>query len=167
MPDAATALQCAHSGWGSRKLDIVQELVRRGIRFNTAASVAGNPRRISLGRWPCHGLGPRRAGYNPDLLDYESYVLTRDTYLRQPHCRAALLAGGIVWRLAFEALGISPVLDGPTAHTLKYGMRISASDASGQAHTLYDDSLMEDETNLICEVYKIYTGTGCSLFSLS
>src|SRR4051812_42622388 len=111
--------------------------------------------------------GPRRAGYNPDLLDYESYVLTRDTYLRQPHCRAALLAGGIVWRLAFEALGISPVLDGPTAHALKYGMRISASDASGQAHTLYDDTLTEDETNLICGVYKIYTGTGCSLFSLS
>jgi len=93
-------------------------------------------------------------------------VLARDIYLKQPHCRAALLAGGIVWCLALESLGISPVLHGPSDLALNYGMRTSALDDSGQAYTLYDDTLTEAETDLICGVYKIYTGTGCFYFSL-
>src|ERR1700722_15803263 len=38
VSDPATALQCARSGWGPRKLDIVRELVHRGIQFNTMES---------------------------------------------------------------------------------------------------------------------------------
>jgi hypothetical protein len=165
VSDPATALQCARSGWGPRKLDIVRELVHRGIQFNTMESLPRNPKSIPSYTRHCHSLGSRPAGYKPDLLDYQSYERTRDSYLRQPHARAALLGGGIVWRLSFDALGISPVLDGPTVDAIEYGIRTHALDSSGQPFMLYDDALTENETDLICGVYKIYTGINALFFS--
>jgi hypothetical protein len=155
VSDPAVALQCARSGWGPRKLDIARELVHRGIQFNTMEFLPRSPSSVPLHMRCCPSLGRR---FKPDLLDYQSYEQTRDSFLRQPHARAALLAGGIVWRLSFDALGISPVLDGPTIDAIEYGKRSPALGNLGQPSMLYDDTLTEGETDLICGVYKIYTG---------
>ena len=159
VADPATALQCARSGWGPKKSDIVRELLGRGIRFNTMETLDANPRTLCAYLRRCPGLGYRPAGYKPDILDYKSYEELRDRFLRQPFGRAALLEGGIVWRLSLEALGIAPALDGPGTDAIEYGIRTTAIDSSGRRFTLYDDVLSEEETDLICGVYKIYTGT--------
>ena len=158
VADPATALQCARSEWGPEKFDIARELLGRGIRFNTMEPLNVNPRNLRKRLRRCPGLGYRQVGYKPDLLDYKSYEELRDRFLRQPFGRAALLEGGIVWRLSLEALGIAPALDGPATDAIAYGIHTAAVDSSGRTFTLYDDALSEEETDLICGVYKIYTG---------
>lgn len=51
------------------------------------------------------GLGFRRKGFKPDWLDYQAYVNRRARLLSDPAvARAALMQGGIVWRLAVDTL---------------------------------------------------------------
>ena len=93
------------------------------------------------------------AGYKPNSSDYAEYELIRNTFLREPRGRAALLMGGIVWRLAIEVLGTAPATDGPSFHP--QGLEAQSS----YSGIIVDDKLSEDEVNLICGVYKIYTSS--------
>jgi hypothetical protein len=103
---------------------------------------------------PLVTLGVRSAACNPDAADYAAYEVARDRFLLSPHGRAALLKGGIVWRLAMEFLSPGIVLAGPS----------DIASASGYIMHLLgigdfcDDDLSEDELDLICGVYRVYTG---------
>ena len=60
------------------------------------------------------GLGYRQPGYKPTPQDYALYEDTRKRLLAEARGRAALMAGGIVWRLAYEDLAPGTVLLGPS-----------------------------------------------------
>ncbi|KAF8236188.1 hypothetical protein L208DRAFT_1109948, partial [Tricholoma matsutake] len=59
-------------------------------------------------------LGYRPTGYTPHLADYAVYRASLGSFLHWPHARAALLKGGIIWRLAREFLDNKAVLMGPS-----------------------------------------------------
>jgi hypothetical protein len=85
----------------------------------------------------------------------------REQFFKLPHSRAALLAGGIVWRLALEAICPGIALMGPSDTVAHFGDVLQSPDGP-----LVDDSLTEEELNLICGVYDVYTGELTSVFMI-
>ena len=67
------------------------------------------------------GLGYRFSGYVPSKQDYETYKSIRNRFLSSPRARAAVLKGGIIWRLAKEAIPESAVLSGPSTEVYSTG----------------------------------------------
>ena len=100
-------------------------------------------------------LGWRQFSYEPDAVDYLAYETRRDAFLSQPRARAALLKGGIVWRLAREHIHVEDVLNGPSDDAHQYPKVLCTSDG----RLVEDDDLTEDELNLICGVYEVALGT--------
>jgi hypothetical protein len=160
VPSAATALMCIRKRWGPHSIDIARSLVKRGIPFQTLLPLPDQWEHSIPRIRPYVGLGWRQSGYNADAFEYAAYEDRRDAFLRQPHGRAALLVGGIVWRLALDALGYQPALDGPSMDAPVYGCRHSSpvlGDTLSSEHG-YDDSLSPDELDLVCGVYLVDTG---------
>ncbi|KAI0735669.1 hypothetical protein C8Q76DRAFT_611425 [Earliella scabrosa] len=96
-------------------------------------------------------------------MDYRQYCRQRLDLLRSgPHLRAALLHGGIIWRLAMEMAGeYSGNLD-----LLRSYLELGPSEESGchriiiqDGQTTYvDDGLSDYEVDAICGVNHVYTG---------
>jgi hypothetical protein len=151
---ATTVLQCIRA---TRSMtDAARYLLKRGITFNTFLPRATLEARVSAHPPPDHiGLGERHEGYIPGAADYEAYENARDAFLRSPRARAALLKGGIVWRLAMEFIEPGLVLAGPSDDALVCGQpfRPTAGDLE-----YWDDELTVDELDLICGVYRVRTG---------
>ena len=151
VPDAASALQCLHGNWGPHDTDIIQNLCQRGIPFHTLA-----PLPLSLPRVPSQRplIQPRyrRYGYKPDPITYIAYEDKQDEFLKLPHAHAALMMGGIVWQLSIRVVGAEKVLAGPCEDAWQFG---SCHHARGMVASC-DDTLNEDELDLICGVYKTY-----------
>src|SRR5882724_13546941 len=61
--------------------------------------------------------------------------------------------GGIVWCLALESVSEDTVLMGPSHDIFSEGSFLSSTDGY-----LWDDVLLEDELEVVCGVYKVYTG---------
>jgi hypothetical protein len=156
--DAATALQCLRANWGPDDENIARNLCRRGIPFCTLTPIPTYWLLKAPSQQPSVGLGWRELGYKPDPVDYKAYEFKRDAFLRSPHGRAAILTGGIVWRLAIDVLGIDDVLRGPSEDSYQFGVRHNATGLVPSC----DDILSEDELDLICGVYKVYTSKPCS-----
>lgn len=77
--------------------------------------------------------------------------------------RAAMLTGGIIWCLMLEAIGREKDLyqmylqlgaARPTEDTSKHGTIFRTPRG-----ILMDNVLSEEEKDIICGVYKVYTGT--------
>ncbi|KAH8115503.1 hypothetical protein DFH11DRAFT_1488066, partial [Phellopilus nigrolimitatus] len=112
-------------------------------------------------------LGWRPKGYVPDDLDYGVYEdRVRDLLADSSRARAALMTGGIVWRLAVEFIGVEGVkcvLDGPSDRVYqsifltRKAKAVSAQEGTPGSSTWWDDSLTDGELDLICGTYKIYT----------
>lgn len=115
---AATALHCLRETeiivW-----DIARRLLRLGIPFNTL--LAGFDDIPNPTFRPTLGLGWRPQNYDPDLNDFARYEKVRDAFFRQPHARAALLKGGIIWRLAVDSLDVTDALAGPSDFVFDHG----------------------------------------------
>jgi hypothetical protein len=153
VPDAATALQCLRETWGPHVEDIIRQLLRLGIPFTTRVP-GPEPDSAISSRRPVV-LGYREVGYKPDSVDYAEYETIRRAFCEsEQHSRAALLKGGIVWRLVKETLSPGDVLAGPTANVCCHGHALT----SPNNQSLWDDDLSEDELDMICGVYKIFTG---------
>ncbi|KAJ7151752.1 hypothetical protein C8R43DRAFT_886640, partial [Mycena crocata] len=100
-------------------------------------------------------LGFRPQNYKPDHHDYQTYVALRSVFLRSPRGRAALLSGGIIGRLARAVVPDEEVLRGPSDDATING--ICLWDGHSQ-QAYWDDTLTEQEIDLICGVYHISTG---------
>ncbi|KAJ3721388.1 hypothetical protein DFJ43DRAFT_1004458 [Lentinula guzmanii] len=103
-------------------------------------------------------LGFRPAGFSPTLQDYHAYEVLRDDFLCSARGRAALLAGGIVARLARDAVNEQDVYDGPTENALQEGEHVLCVWEEGKHFALWDDNLTEEEIDLICGTYEVATG---------
>lgn len=150
VDDPVTALECVRRQWGPHFLDIADELCSRGYPFHTRIP---GPRPTIQPRPSIHTLGYREVGYNPQPCDYAAYEALRNDFLSSPRGRAALLHGGIIWRLAKDIVPEVAAMSGPSSEVANTGHAIMC-----EGKYLWDDQLMEEELNLICGVYKVYTG---------
>ncbi|KAI1784745.1 hypothetical protein LXA43DRAFT_1101050 [Ganoderma leucocontextum] len=141
-------------------------LLRRGIQFHTVIQrpPSLNPRTLPpLAPAPRHY---RRHDHIPTPSEYGEYMTHVLDLLHHPHVvRAAMLTGGIVWRIMLEAIGREDDLyymylqlgaAGPTGDSRKHAVVYSMSNGASAE----DDTLSEEERDIICGVYKVYTGNG-------
>ncbi|KAJ7465195.1 hypothetical protein FB451DRAFT_1041898, partial [Mycena latifolia] len=86
---------------------------------------------------------------------YGVYVTLRERFLESPRGRAALFSGVIVGRLARLIVDENLASLGPSNEVFMTGVRLW----NGQSSTAYwDDTLTDQEIDLICGVYEIATG---------
>ncbi|KAI0741217.1 hypothetical protein C8Q76DRAFT_576504, partial [Earliella scabrosa] len=87
--------------------------------------------------------------------EYRAYEERARALLIKPRARAAILHGGIVWRIALELLrsdAIGCATAGPSEECHVYGHEFLAP---SRQDPLYDDHLTPDELSVICGVYSI------------
>ncbi|KAF9269027.1 hypothetical protein L218DRAFT_916545 [Marasmius fiardii PR-910] len=155
--DPVAILQIVRCRWGPNLADIAGELLYRGIRFQTL--FRGPPPRPTDKQCTTDGLGSRgpRLGhrpesYAPDVNDFFAYEAVRNEFLRSERGRAAVMAGGLIGRIALEVVTEEAVVYGPDAGSiLQSGSCIFEDSGIG----FWDQSLTEEEIDLICGVYYV------------
>ncbi|KAG1734255.1 uncharacterized protein EDB91DRAFT_1251048 [Suillus paluster] len=154
VPDAATAVTCLHHDWGSDIMEIVRNLLQKRIPFKTLQSIAVPPHaQHPLVELRTYSLGYKHPIFSAVYADYVVYEQYHYEFMNQPRARAALLHGGLVWRLALHSIGfdaLPSVLDGISREAVPLGLMLSIN---GQ--TYFDDELSE-EVDFICGTYHIY-----------
>lgn len=158
--DPVAVIQCFRENMGSSIRDAARYLLSYGIAFQTFVCRTDISRQSPPATYPSHSLGWRPPDYKPSTREYCNYEDLRDNLLRRPYGRAALLQGGIVWRLALHALQFPTdaellVTQGPSEDALAMG---TAELLNGDVLELFDDGLGDEEIDLICGVYKWSTG---------
>ncbi|KAH7903284.1 hypothetical protein BJ138DRAFT_977558, partial [Hygrophoropsis aurantiaca] len=89
--------------------------------------------------------------------DYKVYERQLEDFMRLPHSRAALLTGGIVWRLAMFAIlqdidVLREVASGPSVDAVKHGRCVRDA-----GRLLFDDSLTTEELDFVVGTYYVDT----------
>ncbi|PPQ82407.1 hypothetical protein CVT24_002290 [Panaeolus cyanescens] len=128
--------------------DILQDFVSRGITCQTLLPVNSLPIQLPP---PLASVPLRLSGHMFTEADYRAYEDHARALLLNPHiARAALLAGGILWRVALKfSASISLVTNGP--------VRQEASFSYPAANGCYvHDGLHLEEANVLCGLYYIY-----------
>lgn len=154
VTDPMTAVQHYRERWGTTRQQLAKSLLDLGIPFNTYTPLS-TPDTSPARRFRPLGEKPDRI---PDSFDYAEYEDRLLAFLHQPRGRAALLRGGIVWRLAKEVLGNTlneMVLAGPSTQAYQYGHSLTFDAAQGQ---FWDDVLLVEELHLVCGLYLQYSG---------
>ena len=154
LDDPIVVMHIIHPQWGPPVSDIVLELVAAGISFSTRVLNSAVPARPV--KFRVSALGYLSFDCPLSAVDYAAYLDQRDSFLHCPYSRAALMKGGIVGRLTREALGKHAdmvIRAGPSNDVLQMGTAIQLG-----GDYFWDDSLVEDEEQFICGVYKISTG---------
>ncbi|KAG2085881.1 uncharacterized protein F5147DRAFT_781840 [Suillus discolor] len=166
VPDAITAVMCLRHDWGSDITKIACNLLEKVIAIKTLQPISVLPharrpltelRTYLLG----HVLSPkdrRLPCFRPVYADYIMYEQHRHKFMNQPRARAALLHGGLIWRLALHSLGfdvLPSVLDGISREAVPFGLTL---DINGQ--TYFDDELSEEEVDFMCGMYHVHTNDG-------
>ncbi|KAI0086706.1 hypothetical protein BDY19DRAFT_908124 [Irpex rosettiformis] len=133
-----------------------QHLGPQGIPFKTlqlCQTISQFPRAPPMPMF--HDKVPLRLGTVPygfifTVDQYQKYEYMRDRVINSHHGRAAVLASGILWRLAMEAdIDKLAVLRGPSGfHTRDDHMWIGGRD-------YIDDLLSRHQEDIICGVYRV------------
>ena len=153
VPSMTTVMQILRDElFGTSKLTAAAQLVKRGMEFRTMLPVAHS---FAFNRSP---LPPRtppccHVAYTSDSRNYAVYEEARSTVLTDSRARAALLKGGIIWRLAIDTLHPDCVLRGPDLQSAKQFVLPS------EHGFLLDDDLTDNEMDFICGTYRILTST--------
>ena len=157
-----TGVECIRRSWDLAPDLIISRFIDRGISFRMLIPGPPPTPRI-LSSPPLYiGLGFRPPNYKPDTVDYAVYERWRNELLRGPRGRVALMKGGIIWRLAREAIGAEVVIAGHSEGVFESGQCLSARNIN-----YWDDDLSPAELDLICGVYKVYTGIGTQTSDVS
>lgn len=155
ITSATTALECMRSTH-TNLAELISFLVQSGRAFGTHRHRDQIP--LPVYRYPPPIV---RSSYRSSTRlptaeeDYAYYVDTQTSFLSLPRGRAAILRGGIVWRLAIEYLGDRAehfVAHGPSDDVLRFGRQRFYNGGE-----FWDDDLTETEMDLICGVYKLYS----------
>jgi hypothetical protein len=134
--------------------EVARELLYRGIQFSTLLPLKSLPPTIA----PSVTVPVRLFGYEFTVEDYHAYEQERAALLKDPRiARAALLRGGIVWRLAVATMSFDDVLQGPsTAATVFRRGNIFRTD--DESKDLCDDGLSQAELDVICGLHYCRNG---------
>jgi hypothetical protein len=142
---------------------VANRLLNRGVPFRTLLGMD------SSSRWKMNLVedrDPPSYRYSTHIFtpqDFDTSMLRCQAVLSQPQGRAALLKGGIIWRIAKQFLSSDGVLDGPSVEVTSH--RVGYSHASGTPKVQYcDDDLTENEIGIICGTYSLYTSMFFSSF---
>jgi hypothetical protein len=154
VSDPTTVLECARQLWGPEIIHIARRLIERGIPFRTLTTLPPDATFSPVNRSVSPSLGWRHKDYIPDRWEYSLYEHKLGLFFRSEHSRAALLSGGITWRLGIESLGIAPTLVGPSEDAATCGYRVNLPDHG----IMCDDILSDEEENFVCGVHYIATG---------
>ncbi|KAJ3898862.1 hypothetical protein F5879DRAFT_811883 [Lentinula edodes] len=154
---AGTVMEIARRRWGPKTTDIVQRLIQEGFSFNTLSPYLPPTNQVLPPQRRSVVLGRRPSNFNPGLAEYLAYEYRRNSFLRSTRGRAAILAGGIIARLARRIVDENDVFDGPTDEALHGQQALCVWDKT-QPAAFWDDSLSEDEVDLICGSYEVATG---------
>ena len=125
-------------------------LSKRAISFRTLS-------RMGMYAYPLQlppalpSLGYRGHGYVFTVEDYNEYYRARETVLALPHARAAVLQGGLM-RILASSVRMEDVLEGPSFTPATTQLAIKESGPFG------DDLLSQQEIDIICGVYRMFTG---------
>ena len=158
-PSAAAVLECIRREMHLQD-HVIQYFLDHGIACSTRLCRALTTSTPTLHLPPIDhrlhhdvGLGWRPPNYKPDSIDYASYEVAHDALLSQPHACAALLHGGIVWHPARESITNDNVLIGPTEDVFMHGDILRTENQE-----FWDDKLTDQDIDVICGVYKVFTG---------
>lgn len=153
VSSARTALHCFREIYETGTIrEVVALFICMGIPFQTlqVTSVLSQPEM----RYRAIPLAWRLSGDHRPAREYAEYERVLREFLRRPYARAALLRGGIVWRLAMNEFGLDDAIElamlGPSRDACEHGFTLSFP---GQCH-LHDDSITDAEADLICGTYK-------------
>jgi len=152
VPNAVHALFVCRLDRDLNDYTVAFTLLQRGIKFATVlpfSPQANERKQRNISTIP---LPVRLPDYQFDVHDYAAYVQTRDKLLQNPRiARAAMLRGGITWRLAIDSVSFATVLQGPTA-----------SVSSGSLYSsVKDDMFLGDDTCTTRELELISGGVVC------
>ncbi|KAG6852777.1 hypothetical protein C0991_009200 [Blastosporella zonata] len=127
---------------------MIRYLVENGVSFRTVKPVATIRTFVPVEE---HNLGFREKDHIFNGNDWSIY----QTYLRNvvngPAGRAAVLRGGIVWRLTYQLVKTRRILNGPTTSARDVGFSFGN-------RRLIDDVLTSGDEDIICGVFKVGTG---------
>lgn len=155
VPDPITAVECirrSHSSIG--KAGLVQFFIETGRPFSTRMPIHPQPLTSTARRrgYLMPVPGERHHKYVPDALDFKGYERDRSAFLLSHRASAAIKEGGIVWRLAIEHLRFDELIAGPVDLPLAMYQCFDGESIGG-----WDDQLRDDELDLMCGVYRIFT----------
>jgi hypothetical protein len=86
-------------------------------------------------------------------MEYVIYERTRDEFLQEHnHAKAALASGGILWHLCIDYLEVQSAFRGPIAEPQHQTTVV----VNGQPYVR--DTLEQHEEDLVCGMYKRFTG---------
>ena len=93
------------------------------------------------------------------IYEYRAYIDRIAAFVRDnPRCRAVALRGCIFWRPAVHVIGIDAVIDlvleGPSLRRYQYLYVTEDSDRNSRWWS--DDTLTDEEENMLCGVYRQY-----------
>jgi hypothetical protein len=161
VTNAIDALFLCRLGASMTELELCYVLIQRGVQFHTLLPISSRDARPSP--IPRTILPIRGAGYVFTATDYAAYVQERAALLRSPRLRrAALMTGGIVWRLVVSEVSFSDALHGPTTATTIHGRGLFLP-SSKPDYDYCDDTLSESEAEAISGRIYCYTGMRLSV----
>ncbi|KAI0686408.1 hypothetical protein BC835DRAFT_1420424 [Cytidiella melzeri] len=122
----------------SSMFDVTRTLLSWGVPFNTLQPIAD----------------PRTLWVSPPMPMYfnQAYVAKRDNIITSFQGRAALLRGGLLWRLARDSYADdSEVCKGPSGFAMRDNHRVLGG------WDYVDDDLLLHQEDVICGVYRVKT----------
>ncbi|KAK0189652.1 hypothetical protein F5146DRAFT_1199916 [Armillaria mellea] len=143
--------------------DFAEEMCRYGARLTMCVddAVVG-PCRVH----PQGAIPYRPVGFKPDLSDFAYYVRKRRALLEDPAvARAALMQGGLIWRIAMEHVPDPEfILSGPGNDMSNNGIchHLQATSNNNTSHRVWAEGLSEKQIDLICGVYRVYRSASSS-----
>ncbi|KXN84866.1 hypothetical protein AN958_11996 [Leucoagaricus sp. SymC.cos] len=135
--------------------EVVVELVNNGIPFwtlqqkDTLKPASVDRIAPSLIPWRLHD-------HMFDSTDWEFYRKQCWAVMSLQRARAALLHGGFVWRIGLDYMDRREAARGPWGIHMDLSHMFSMRDTGGIKYV--DDELTQDEYDVLCSIYRSYTG---------
>lgn len=143
---------------------LVDFLARRGFAVAT-------PLRLDLGDWELRELkssnisansssplGYKLKGEIGTKSDFQRWYLANKENFKKMRLRAAVMHGGLIWRLSIMFIGTAAATEGPSFKDDR-SRRFDSSYKTLfnlKEGVYYDDSLTEYDVNLLCGVFKVW-----------
>ncbi|KAK0447923.1 uncharacterized protein EV420DRAFT_1713121 [Desarmillaria tabescens] len=139
--------------------NVVEELCSLGIAFTMALGTKSPTLSSNSSQQPLHNPEPilyRPIGFKTDLSDYSYYLWRRAALFAHPAIlRAALMQGGIIWRIALDHIQDSNfVLSGPDNSVSQDGKSYELRDKrTGKVYSqIWAEKLRSDQLDVISGV---------------